>query len=268
MDAAALRSRAVADPRRGAPAIALADLAALGATPLEALACGVVPAAWVRSLHSLDAAALARLARSRVVVVGAGGLGGYLLELLARAGVGFLRVVDGDVFEETNLNRQLLAEPATLGRSKAQVAAERLARVAPLCRVEAHAVFLDAANAPALLAGMDLVVDCLGGLDARQPLHQAAAAAGVPVVAAAVAGWTVVVGSERPGEPGISRLWQDAAAEDAEARLGSLAPAVALAASLQAAEAVRYLADGELALAGRLLHADLAAWHFSLYSLS
>ncbi len=268
MDAGSIRDRAVPDARRGVLAIPLADLEALGVTPLDALACGVVPALWVRSAHSLNAEALARLARARVLVVGAGGLGGYLLELVARAGVGFLRIVDGDAFEETNMNRQLLAEPATLGRWKVEVAAERLVRVAPFCQVDPRAVALDAANAPSLFAGMDLVVDCLGGVDVRRPLHETAAAAGLPIVAAAVAGWTAVVGSERPGMPGISLLWQDEKAGDAEEHLGSLAPTVALAASLQAAEVVRFLATGELSLAGKLLHADLSSWEFSLYHLT
>lgn len=268
MDAAPILARARRDPRRGISTIAMADLADLGAGPLDALACGVTPAPWVRSAHSIDGAAQERLARARVAVVGAGGLGGYAIELLARMGVGFLRVVDGDAFEETNMNRQLLAEPATLGRSKAQVAQERLARIAPWCVVDARAVFVDAGNAAALLGGVDVVLDCLGGVDARLVVHAACAAASVPVVAAAVAGWTVVVGSQLPGKPGISLLWADPSAADAEGQLGSLAPAVAMAASLQAAEAVQYLTTSRLELAGKVLHADLGTWAFSIYHMS
>ncbi|MBC7355180.1 MAG: ThiF family adenylyltransferase [Desulfomicrobiaceae bacterium] len=268
MDAAPILARARRDPRRGISTIAMADLADLGAGPLDALACGVTPALWVRSAHSIDGAAQARLAQARVAVVGAGGLGGYAMELLARIGVGFLRVVDGDSFEETNMNRQLLAEPATLGRPKAQVAQERLARIAPLCAVEAHSVFVDQANAAELLGGVDVVLDCLGGVDSRPLVHAACAAVSVPVVAAAVAGWTVLVGAELPGKPGISLVWSDPFASDAEGQLGSLAPAVAMAASLQAAEAVRYLTTSRFALAGKVLHADLSACTFSIYHMS
>ncbi|WP_281751639.1 ThiF family adenylyltransferase [Thermodesulfomicrobium sp. WS] len=246
----------------------MADLAAVGAGPLDALACGVTPAPWVRSAHSIDGAAQTRLARARVAVVGAGGLGGYAIELLARIGVGFLRIIDGDTFEETNMNRQLLAEPATLGRPKAQVAQERLARIAPWCVVDARAVFVDVGNAAELLGGVDVVLDCLGGVDPRPVVHAACAAASVPVVAAAVAGWTVLVGSELPGKPGISLVWGDASAVDAEGQLGSLAPAVAMAASLQAAEVVQYLTTSRLELAGKVLHADLGTWAFSLYHMS
>lgn len=268
MDAQSVFARARLDAQRGVQTISWTELTALGADPLDALACGVIPTLWVRSSQSIDTAAQSRLARARVAVVGAGGLGGYALELLARMGVGLLRVLDGDTFEETNMNRQLLAEPGTLGQSKALVAQERLARIAPLCVVEAHPVFVNQTNAAQLLSGVDVVLDCLGGLDARSLLHTVCFAASVPVVAAAVAGWTVVVGSELPGNPGISLLWDDPSADDAEGQLGSLAPAVAMAASLQAAEAVQYLATSRLGLAGKILHVDLGSWAFSIYHLN
>lgn len=263
-----LRKLALPDPRRGLPTLDLATLGRCGVTPLAALEAGVFPSCWVRNAHSLDAAAQARLARSRVAVVGVGGLGGYILEELARIGVGSLRVVDGDVFEETNLNRQLLAEPETIGRFKAEVAVERLRKIAPWCRAEDSPVFLDACNAPKILAGVDVVVDALGGIACRLELHEACARLGLPVVAAAVAGWTAVVGSETPDCQGISLLWQDTAALDAEGQLGSLAPVVALAASLQAAEVVRYLVARQLSLGGKVLHVDLESWNWALYEIA
>ena len=79
-----------------------------------------------------------RLFRSRVAVIGCGGLGGYLIEQLARLGVGTLVLVDPDVFEEHNLNRQLLSSPAHLGIPKVDVARERVAAINPAVTVEPH----------------------------------------------------------------------------------------------------------------------------------
>ena len=233
----------------------------------QALAHGVTPLPLLKCLHGVSQEGQARLMDGSVLLVGAGGLGGYVLELLARFGVGRIDVADGDVFEETNLNRQLLSSVADLGRNKALVGAERAARIAPLSEVRALEAFLDRANLPRALEGVQVVVDALGGIAPRMDLHDAALGMGIPIVAGAVAGWTAVVGSETAGRRGISRMWGDASAADAEHTLGSLAPAVSLAAALMAAETSRYLLHGELALAGRMLHADLSSFSFEIYDL-
>ena len=83
---------------------------------------------YERNIPALTEAECALLQQKRVLVVGCGGLGGHIIDQLARIGVGFLRVVDGDVFESSNLNRQLLSEAALLGVSKAKAAAGHIAR--------------------------------------------------------------------------------------------------------------------------------------------
>ncbi|GAB6113761.1 HesA/MoeB/ThiF family protein [Desulfomicrobium salsuginis] len=234
---------------------------------LRCVAHGVAPVPLLKCLHGVEPQGQARLLESSVLLVGAGGLGGYVLELLARFGVGRIDVADGDVFEESNLNRQLLASVDDLGRNKARVGAERAARIAPLVEVRALEMFVDRDNLPQALQGVDVVVDALGGIAPRMALHDAALERGIPVVAGAVAGWTAVVGSETAEKRGISLMWGDAAAPDAEHALGSLAPAVSLAAALMAAETSRYLLHGELALAGRMLHADLNSFSFEIYDV-
>ncbi|NLG41191.1 MAG: HesA/MoeB/ThiF family protein, partial [Chloroflexi bacterium] len=80
---------------------------------------------YLRNHDAISEAEQAILAQKRVLVVGCGGLGGYVIECLARIGVGYLRVVDGDVFDETNLNRQLLSSNMNLGRPKTLAAQQR-----------------------------------------------------------------------------------------------------------------------------------------------
>lgn len=234
----------------------------------KALAREIVPRPFLKNLHTLRVDEQDRLMGSTVLLAGAGGLGGYALELLARFGVGRIMVADGDGFEESNLNRQLLATADDLGRNKALAGARRALRTCPLVTVEPLEFFLDAANLDETLVGVDVVVDALGGIAPRLALHQAASRAKIVVVSAGVAGWTALVGSERPGQTGISRMWTDPSDKDAEHVLGSLAPVASLAAAVQAAETVQYLVDGSLRLAGRMLHADLSEFRFEIYDLS
>lgn len=263
------------DAGRGVRTVSLAELTELCRRedlPLregarQALASGAVPLPLLKCLHGVSPEGQARLVDGSVLLVGAGGLGGYVLELLARFGVGRITVADGDVFEETNLNRQLLSSIDDIGRNKALAGAERAARIAPLAEVRALEMFLDKTNLPQALHGVDVVVDALGGIEPRMALHDAALERDIPVVAGAVAGWTAVVGSETRARRGISLMWGDADAPDAERTLGSLAPAVSLAAALMAAEASRYLLYGELALDGRMLHADLSSFSFEIYDM-
>ena len=127
---------------------------------------------YLRNHDAISEAEQAILAQKRVLVVGCGGLGGYVIECLARIGVGHLRVVDGDVFDETNLNRQLLSSSMNLGRPKTLAAQQRVMAVNPLVEVEAFQTLLTAENAVQLLEGCDVAVD------ARQCSHSLVVAAG------------------------------------------------------------------------------------------
>ncbi len=129
---------------------------------------------YLRNHDAISEAEQAILAQKRVLVVGCGGLGGYVIECLARIGVGYLRVVDGDVFDETNLNRQLLSSNMNLGRPKTLAAQQRVMAVNPLVEVEAFQSLLTAENAVQLLEGCDVAVDALDNVPiacccSRQP---------------------------------------------------------------------------------------------------
>ncbi len=97
--------------------------------------------AWARTRLLLGEAAVERLARTRVAVFGVGGVGGYVVEALARSGVGALDLIDNDTVSVSNLNRQILALHSTVGRYKADVAAERVRDINPEACVRAYRVF-------------------------------------------------------------------------------------------------------------------------------
>ncbi len=218
-----------------------------------------------RNMPAISAAEQQRLRESHVLVAGCGGLGGYVIEYLARAGTGELTVADGDVFEPTNLNRQILALADTLGCDKALSAAERVRRIDPELNVHAISAFITADNADALVRDKDLVVDALDSIGARLLLEDACARQGVPLIHGAVSGWSMQAALILPGEGTLHRLYGEA---------GSLGrPSVlpftpAFCAAVEAAEAVRVLCGRQPQLKGKLLLADLRELDWQLLSLA
>ena len=212
---------------------------------------------YLRNHDAISESEQAILATKRVLVVGCGGLGGMVIECLARIGVGHLRVVDGDVFEESNLNRQLLSSTMNLGRPKVLAAQQRIMAVNPLVEVDAVQADLAAENAMELLAGCDAAVDCLDNIPVRLVLQQAAKTAGVPVVHGAVAGWLGRICVIQPGEDLLSLLYPNQEeAQGEERQRGTLSFTAALTASWQAAETVKLLL-GKPGLQGEILEVDL-----------
>lgn len=230
---------------------------------LAALEDGVCPLRYARNLHAFSLAEQARLLGATVALVGLGGLGGGLLECLVRSGVGTVRGADGDVFEETNLNRQLLSDLSAVGVSKAATAAARAAAVNPSVDFVAHDGFLDKDGFSALLDGADLAVDALGGLTDRPALAAAARERRIPLVTGAVAGYTGIVATVLPGDPSpVELLSGGGKGPAAEEVLGCPAAGVMAVAALQATEAVRVLAGRPPALAGKALIVDLETMRF------
>lgn len=140
---------------------------------------------WLsRTKLLLGAAAVERLVSARVCVIGLGAVGGYVVEGLARSGVGKLRLVDFDVIGETNRNRQMLALTSTLGRDKVEVAAERVRDINPQAEVEAVKAFAHVETLPELLRGIDLLVDAVDSLSPKVAVIAAGARLGLPVYSA------------------------------------------------------------------------------------
>ncbi len=145
--------------------------------------------AFSRTALLLGQPAIKRLHASRVAVFGLGGVGSYVVEALARAGVGRFLLVDHDRISVSNLNRQILALHSTLGRLKTEVAAERVRDINPRAEVETRALFYLPETADAIdLAACDYVVDAVDTVSAKVTLAVCAAEAGVPIVSCMGAG--------------------------------------------------------------------------------
>ena len=143
---------------------------------------------FTRSLPLIGEDGLARLAACRVTVVGLGGVGGYVVEVLARSGVGALTLIDGDKVEESNLNRQIAALRKDIGRYKAEVLAERVEQINPRCKVNAVCEMLTESNCAALVDGSSYVADAIDSLAAKAALAVYCTGKGLPIVSAMGAG--------------------------------------------------------------------------------
>ena len=132
---------------------------------------------------------LEKLKKSRAAVFGLGGVGGYVVEALVRAGVGALDIFDGDTVSLSNLNRQIIATQNTVGRDKTEVTAERIARIYPLCRVTARKMFVLPENAGQIdFSVYDYVVDAIDTVSGKLAIIEGAKTCGVPVISCMGAG--------------------------------------------------------------------------------
>ncbi len=137
----------------------------------------------LRTSLLLGASGIERLRNSRVVVFGLGGVGSFAAEALARSGIGQLVLVDKDVFDATNLNRQLAADQTTIGRPKAVVLAERIARIAPEIGLEARQMFYLPGMADAFLtSSVSYVVDAVDHVAAKIDLAVECAQRHIPLI--------------------------------------------------------------------------------------
>ncbi len=203
--------------------------------------------------NSLDEKERLRLKSSHVCVVGCGGLGGYIAELLIRLGVGKITVVDGDCFDESNLNRQLTCTLKSLGKSKAEAVKERSAIIDPALEIIAVKEFLNEENAAELICGCDLVLDALDSIDARRTLHAACKKLGIPMVFGAIGPWHIQFGVIPP-ESEMFKKMSSSPDYHGESML-SFVPS--LCASYEVGEAVKLLTGNSSELMGKICDIDL-----------
>lgn len=139
---------------------------------------------FIRTAYLLGVSALECLANARVAVFGVGGVGGYVCEALARAGVGAMDLFDADTVSLSNINRQIVALHSTVGRPKVDVMAERIADINPDCRVTAHKVFYLPENADEYpLECYDYVVDAIDTVSAKIELAVRCHRGNIPMIA-------------------------------------------------------------------------------------
>ena len=223
-----------------------------------ALAHGILPARYQRNRSMLSVADQLRLFRSQVAVIGCGGLGGYVIEELARLGVGRIVAIDPDLFEEHNLNRQLLSSLHTVGKAKVAAALARVNEINPAVRVKPIRDAFCTANGRELLQGATLAVDALDSISCRLELAESCTAMDIPMVHGAIAGWYGQVATQLPGDSTVRDIYRNwVAGKGIEQQMGNPSFTPAVVASLQVAEVCKIILGRGGLLRNRKLSIDL-----------
>jgi len=225
-----------------------------------ALEQSILPSRYQRNREAMSVTDQLNLFRSSVAVIGCGGLGGYVIEELARLGVGRIIVIDPDVFEEHNLNRQLFSSPANLGTAKVEAAAKRINEINPAVNLVPIQAAFSPENGADLLAECRVAVDALDTIKVRLELAEACAALNIPLVHGAIAGWYGHVTTQFPGDDTLQTIYRSwKAGKGVEQSLGNPSFTPALVASLEVAEVCKLLLGQGTSLRGRQLMIDLFA---------
>lgn len=220
-----------------------------------AIEMGLIPERYKKNLGIISTSDQARICKSKILVCGCGGLGGHVIFLLVRLGFGFLRIIDPDRFDPSNLNRQPFCTGNTLYQLKATATKEILLGINPLVDVEAIVGPFDSSH----LTGVDLVIDGLDNPRDRIRAEEEALRKGIPFIHGAVRGWWGQVTTVMPdGKPKLSSLYRGVNEEvqEYEEKTGTLAPVVSLIASIQVHEALRLITGKSPLYAGKLFYWD------------
>lgn len=197
------------------------------------------------------------LKSATIAIIGCGGLGGYIGEMLCRVGIGNLKLVDGDVFDETNLNRQILATTQNLNSYKVLEAEKRFKSIDPDIEIEIYKEFLNEINSREIIRGADLVIDALDSIESRLELQSACEIENIPMVYGAIAGWYGQVATIYPGDRLLDKIYAGANTAGIEDKIGNPSFTPANIASIQVSEAIKLLIKKGEILRNKVLYIDL-----------
>ncbi|RXG64621.1 HesA/MoeB/ThiF family protein, partial [Candidatus Atribacteria bacterium 1244-E10-H5-B2] len=200
------------------------------------------------------------LLQSEVVIIGAGGLGGTVLEFLARMGIGKLIIADKDLIVDSNLNRQILSTENNLGQSKTEFAVKRVKEINSSIEIVGHPVFINSDNVKKIIEGAEVVVDALDNLPSRFVLQKSCRDLKIPLIHGAIAGFNGQLTTIFPEDKGLELIYgsdKDLPEHGSEAELGAPTVTPALIASLEAQEVVKILLKRGKLFRNRLLYLDI-----------
>lgn len=197
------------------------------------------------------------LKQKSVCVIGCGGLGGGVIEGLARLGIGKLTIVDGDVFDASNLNRQVLSNEKNIGISKAEEGKRQMAEINSEVEVCAICEFYDEGNSRAIIKGHDVVVDALDNIKTRKILELACEAENIPLVHGAIAGWNGQVAVIMPGDRLLHILYEGDENYGAEKETGNPSFTPAIVSAMEVGETLKLLLGREGSLKNKIMTLDV-----------
>lgn len=207
-----------------------------------------------------------KLKNSKVCVVGVGGLGNPITSRLAAMGVGTLRIVDRDVIELSNLHRQTMFDESDVGQVKVEVAAKKLQKLNPDCKIESLAVSVNDYTALEVVEGCDVVIDALDSVNARYALNNACVKFGIPFVTGAAVGVSGQAFTILPKESACYYCMFPELNEDTmpTCSIEGVHPSIlSIVGGIEVSEAVKIIIGKKPSLSQRILHIDLENLDFT-----
>jgi len=207
-----------------------------------------------------------KLKNSKVCVVGVGGLGNPITSRLAAMGVGVLRIVDRDVIELSNLHRQTMFDEDDVGQVKVEVAAKKLKKLNPDCKIEALAISVNDYTALEVVEGCDVVIDALDSVNARYALNKACVKFGIPFVTGAAVGVSGQVFTILPKQSACYYCMFPELNEDTmpTCSIEGVHPSIlSIVGGIEVAEAVKIIIGKKPSLSENILHIDLENLDFN-----
>ena len=192
-----------------------------------------------------------------ITIVGCGGLGQYVASHFARIGIGHIKIIDYDVFEETNLNRQLFSLMENIGELKVKVTEDNLKRINPEIKITIFPIKFTEKISIEVLKDSDIVIDGLDSIADRLLLQKACKEMSLPLISAAIGGWYGYMALIRPGEDLLCKLYTDSEEKRIESELGNPAFTPAILAGFEVSEAIKYLLNRPGLLNNEILFIDL-----------
>ncbi|MGL6105654.1 HesA/MoeB/ThiF family protein [Romboutsia sp.] len=220
---------------------------------------------YIRNMNMLNEEESQKLKTYKVCVVGCGGLGGYIIEMLGRIGITYITAIDGDIFEESNLNRQLLSDELSIGKNKAEVAKERMTKVNSEVYINVINQPLEDMNGTEILKNHNVVIDALDNVETRLIIQKICKKLNIPLVHGAISGWYGQVCTIFPGDDTLNLIYKHN--KRPNNKLGNPSFTPATVASIQVSEAIKLLLNKGENLRNKLLLIDLLNNDYSILEL-
>ena len=223
------------------------------------------------ALHDFKKSDMESVKGIRVAVVGAGGLGSPALRLLTAIGFGVIRIVDRDVVELSNIQRQTIYNTQDVGKPKADVAAENLALLNPHVNFEPLCISIEESNANDILKGCDIIVDGLDSFHSRRAVNKASQSLGIPYVFAGAVEYYANLTTFVPGETGCFSCIMGNVEDNPEnscEKIGVTPTLLSIVAAIEVREAVLLAIKKEARLKNRLMTVDISSLSFDFFEIA
>ncbi|XMB85964.1 HesA/MoeB/ThiF family protein [Mycoplasmatota bacterium WC44] len=211
---------------------------------------------YIKNMNMLSEDEIKSLHKAKICVIGCGGLGGFVIEGLIRLGFENLTVVDNDVFDKSNLNRQLFATESTLQNSKARTAGERVVDINSRSKVNPITLRFDRKYGKKIIQNHDIVIDAVDNVETKLLLEEFCNELNIPLIHGAIGGWFGQVAIIHPGDGILSKIYSSNT-DGIEKELGNPSFTPAVTANIMVAEALKLYLNKKEKLHKQLLVIDL-----------